>query len=430
MLSPGLGLGLGLGEGDGEEELGGWNNPFGADFGVLGSGSGHAGHAGHVNDNHHNNDSDDNPNTRPANANSNNNNNNATSPPTEFDPFFDFTGYAGLDESLFDPFFGMGLGGMDSFFRDLDADAGGGGLAQWAEDEEEKEDEEEGEHEEEEEHGSEHGTQASHHSAEEGEEDEEDEDEDEDEDGDEHYEYEDGEDDDNNEDNTANTAEEQRLINILAPNKPFPNLQTMAPQDKDSHYEKVMYKFGFERKDKHRIASSAPASVPRPVSAPGPIAALNPALAPGSAPSFFPHMQAPMPPMPPMGPPLLAAPAPYTNGNGNGNGNGNINANMDDSMLTELTYHPLTQEGIFPPDPNAPTPLYPAYTHHFATGPQARQHRRRRRFPPKSQAADIARVRAHGRKYSLSLSRSLSLSTLKEADLLQADTGCVASTRP
>lgn len=262
------------------------------------------------------------------------------------------------------------------------------------------------------------------------EEDEEDEDEDEDEDGDEHYEYEDGEDDDNNEDNTANTAEEQRLINILAPNKPFPNLQTMAPQDKDSHYEKVMYKFGFERKDKHRIASSAPASVPRPVSAPGPIAALNPALAPGSAPSFFPHMQAPMPPMPPMGPPLLAAPAPYTNGNGNGNGNGNINANMDDSMLTELTYHPLTQEGIFPPDPNAPTPLYPAYTHHFATGPQARQHRRRRRFPPKSQAADIARVRAHGRKYSLSLSRSLSLSTLKEADLLQADTGCVASTRP
>ncbi|KAF2034437.1 hypothetical protein EK21DRAFT_49483, partial [Setomelanomma holmii] len=48
---------------------------------------------------------------------------------------------------------------------------------------------------------------------------------------------------------------------------------------------------------------------------------------------------------------------------------------------------------------SAPTPIYPAYAGRFTTSEQARQHRKRSRVPPKSQAPDIERVKRYGRQY-------------------------------
>ena len=72
---------------------------------------------------------------------------------------------------------------------------------------------------------------------------------------------------------------------------------------------------------------------------------------------------------------------------------------IDDSMLTEQNYQPLVQEPVVHPNPNAPLPIYPAFTGAFATGDAARQFRQRSRIDPKK-AQDLERVKNHGREFS------------------------------
>jgi hypothetical protein len=67
--------------------------------------------------------------------------------------------------------------------------------------------------------------------------------------------------------------------------------------------------------------------------------------------------------------------------------------------INEINYRPLLPDDEAPsPDPNAPPPLYPAYTGHFRTAQDAKRHRLRTRVAPKSKAADIERVRRWGRE--------------------------------
>jgi hypothetical protein len=67
--------------------------------------------------------------------------------------------------------------------------------------------------------------------------------------------------------------------------------------------------------------------------------------------------------------------------------------------INESNYRPLNPDDEAPsPDPNAPPPLYPAYTGHFRTAQDAKRHRQRTRVAPKSKAPDIERVRRYGRK--------------------------------
>jgi len=66
--------------------------------------------------------------------------------------------------------------------------------------------------------------------------------------------------------------------------------------------------------------------------------------------------------------------------------------------LSEGTYQPLVRYTVPCPAPNAPRPIYGAYVGHFSTSEEAKRHRKRIRVPPKSQAADVERVKRYGRK--------------------------------
>jgi hypothetical protein len=67
--------------------------------------------------------------------------------------------------------------------------------------------------------------------------------------------------------------------------------------------------------------------------------------------------------------------------------------------VTEDTYLPLDPDNEAPVDPQAPPPLYPAYTGHFQSAQAASTYRKRTRVAPKSNASDIDRVKCYGRKY-------------------------------
>ncbi|KNG44239.1 hypothetical protein DDE82_007088 [Stemphylium lycopersici] len=194
-------------------------------------------------------------------------------------------------------------------------------------------------------------------------------------------------------------------INILNPGQPLPDVANMSVPEMDRLYLKLMRHHGFQ--PIQRRTSGPAAQVPLPASAPATTTAPLPAPVSASTSASVPALArsraatiatvtpatdfaipAPVTTIATAGFNLPAPPPPhapiYTNGN---------------STLTEQNYHPLTQEGILPADPQAPRPIYPAYTGHFATGQEARQHRKRRRIAPKSSAPDLERVKRYGRMY-------------------------------
>ena len=52
-----------------------------------------------------------------------------------------------------------------------------------------------------------------------------------------------------------------------------------------------------------------------------------------------------------------------------------------------------------PPNPDAPKPIYPAYSGRFQTALEAKAFRRRTRVDPKAGAPDVEHVKLHGRKF-------------------------------
>jgi hypothetical protein len=74
----------------------------------------------------------------------------------------------------------------------------------------------------------------------------------------------------------------------------------------------------------------------------------------------------------------------------------------DEPNLNEDNYLPNIQHEHSFADPTAPQPVYPAFVGHFRSGTEARRHRRRARYPPKTGASDVERVKRCGRKSFLS----------------------------
>jgi hypothetical protein len=74
----------------------------------------------------------------------------------------------------------------------------------------------------------------------------------------------------------------------------------------------------------------------------------------------------------------------------------------DEPNLNEDNYLPNIQHEHSFADPTAAQPVYPAFGGHFRSGAEARRHRRRARYPPKTGASDVERVKRYGRKFFLS----------------------------
>ncbi|KAH7563088.1 hypothetical protein BM1_00135 [Bipolaris maydis] len=73
--------------------------------------------------------------------------------------------------------------------------------------------------------------------------------------------------------------------------------------------------------------------------------------------------------------------------------------NANNVPLTAQNYVPLIDDGILPPNPNGPRPIYPPFSNRFATGEDAKTHRKRSRGMIKNQAPDVERVKKFGRNY-------------------------------
>ncbi|KAF1841421.1 uncharacterized protein K460DRAFT_291747 [Cucurbitaria berberidis CBS 394.84] len=70
-----------------------------------------------------------------------------------------------------------------------------------------------------------------------------------------------------------------------------------------------------------------------------------------------------------------------------------------DGDLTEENYQPLVTSNEPLPDPEAPRPVYPAYTGYFMSAHDAKAYRKRIRITPKEHAPDVERVKQYGRQY-------------------------------
>jgi hypothetical protein len=79
---------------------------------------------------------------------------------------------------------------------------------------------------------------------------------------------------------------------------------------------------------------------------------------------------------------------------------------FNEPNLNEDNYLPNIQHDPSFMDPTAPQPVYPEFVGHFRSGAEARRHRRRARYPPKTGASDVERVKRHGRTSSPSPSSS------------------------
>jgi hypothetical protein len=71
--------------------------------------------------------------------------------------------------------------------------------------------------------------------------------------------------------------------------------------------------------------------------------------------------------------------------------------------LNEDNYTPKEQHDHSFVEPNAPQPVYPMFVGHFKSGSEARKFRKRVRYPPKTNASDVQRVKRYGRTSSLFL---------------------------